>query len=87
MLPKGVVVPQVFRMNRLLEMNIELSDNTNASTWEFLVVETMVQFTMERRSSSLDLTMSRKSLTIARFLITRVQKGLLFDYYCLHSQN
>ena len=25
---RGVVVPQVFRMNRLLEMNIELSDNT-----------------------------------------------------------
>ena len=71
---RGVVVPQVLRMNRRLEMNIELSDNTKASTWEFLVVETMVQFTMERRSSSLDLTMSRKSLTIARFLITRVQK-------------
>ena len=25
---RGVVVPQVFRMNRLLEMNMELSERT-----------------------------------------------------------
>ena len=70
---KGVVVPQVFKINLndyqeyefwvyshlLFDMNIELSDNTYASTWELLTVETIEQCTMDNRHSRLDLRRSQ----------------------------
>ena len=44
--------PQVFSMNLLFEINIELSDKTYASTCEFLEVDTIEQSTIDKSCSS-----------------------------------
>ena len=43
------------RYHLLLDINIELSDNTYASTCELVVVDTIEQLTIERRDTRLDL--------------------------------